>query len=45
MADTKLYDVLGVSRTASDNEIKKVIKLGHVFGVTFLVVINLNYLV
>lgn len=24
MADNKLYDVLGVTRTASDNEIKKV---------------------
>lgn len=24
MADNKLYDILGVSRDASDNEIKKV---------------------
>lgn len=24
MADNKLYDILGVSRNASDNEIKKV---------------------
>lgn len=29
MADNKLYDILGVSRTATDSEIKKVIQFTY----------------
>lgn len=29
MADNKLYDILGVSRTATDSEIKKVIQFAY----------------